>query len=284
MTLDLVLLAFFSLLVFLGWRSGFTGQVLRVVAAGCVVVGTSPVSTLGRQALFEHRGIVSNPLIEVASMVAAALAIYIVVSVAGWLVIKAMHMTSDTLSMTDHASGALVGALKAGLIVYICGVFVLLLFGPFQRVDPTDRLHLRDGRVTAFIEKHDIIAPWRFPDVDRLERAIRVASHAKDSRRVREMLRDDADAADFVRLDAFEVLLDLPSLVEAARQGRLPLVLASEEARAFLNDSGYVDELRRVDWEALEQKIGIAPIDSPPETAKEKEKEGGLSVSTTREE
>lgn len=257
MTLDIILLGFFVLMVFLGWRSGITGQLLRVIAAVCVIIGCAPASAMLREAVMDQDASVAAPLVEVASMAAAAVLIYIVVSVSGWLIIKAMRKTSDTLSWMDHAGGATLGALKAGLIVYICGVCAMLLMGPLEAVDPRDRLHMRDGRITHFVERYDVLAPWRFPDVARLERAMRIAHHAQTSRRGAQMLREEGAAADFVRKDAFVRLMERPDLVEAARYGRMPMILADDQARAFLNDPDVVESLRRTDWAMLEGEMGL---------------------------
>ena len=166
----ILLLAIFLLLVYLGWRSGATGQALRVVAAASVVLFTSPVSSLLRGILFPQKTVV-EPLIEVGSMFLATIVIYIGVSLAGWLAIKIMRRTSDTLSAMDHAGGAALGAIKAGLLVYVFGILAVLSQGPLEVIDAEDKLHLRDGHVTAFVSRYNILAPWRFPDVERLERA-----------------------------------------------------------------------------------------------------------------
>jgi uncharacterized membrane protein required for colicin V production len=254
MTLDILLLAIFLLLSYLGWRSGVTGQALRVVAAVSVILFTSPVSSLLRGILFPQKTVV-EPLIEVGTMFLATIVIYVGISLAGWLIIKIMRRTSDTLSAMDHAGGAALGAIKAGLLVYVFGVLALLSQGPLEVVDKDDKLHLRDGHVTAFVARYNILAPWRFPDVMRLERAIRIADHAASKRRGAQQLREHGAAADFIRREAFQKLLERESLVKAARAENLPLILADEEARAFLNEDRNVEELRKVDWEDVEASI-----------------------------
>lgn len=254
MTLDILLLAIFLLLVYLGWRSGATGQALRVVAAASVVLFTSPVSSLLRGILFPQKTVV-EPLIEVGSMFLATIVIYIGVSLAGWLAIKIMRRTSDTLSAMDHAGGAALGAIKAGLLVYVFGILAVLSQGPLEVIDAEDKLHLRDGHVTAFVSRYNILAPWRFPDVERLERALRIADYAESKRRGARQLRKHGEAADFVRREAFQKLLGRESLVEAARQKNIALILADEEARAFLNEDDQIEALRKVDWEDIESEL-----------------------------
>lgn len=266
MTLDVLLGSIFALLVYLGWRSGATGQALRVLAAICVVLFTAPASTLVRGVIFPEKTVV-EPLLEVGSMFLASILIYIGVSLAGWVLIKAMRRTSGTLSAMDHTGGALLGAIKAGLLTYVFAICALFLQGPLTSIDERDRLHLRDGHITAFVAEHNILAPWRFPDVMRLERAIRVAHHASESRRGATQVRAHPRAADFIRREGFEALMTQQKLVQAANESRLALILANDEARAFLNDDAQVKALREVDWERVEQEV--------LGTAKSKEKEPG---------
>ena len=117
--------------------------------------------------------------------------------------------------------------------------------------------------MTAFVARYNILAPWRFPDVMHLQRAVRVADHAANKRRGAQQLREHGAAADFIRREAFQKLLERESLVEAARAQNLALILADEEARAFLNEDKQVEELRKIDWEEVEADIIGEP--KPPE-------------------
>lgn len=261
LTLDVLLLSIFVLMVFLGWRSGVLGQLLRVVAAIVVIFATAPVSVVLRDVLVKE-ALVASPVIEVALMFLSAILIYVAVSLLGWLVIRLLRKTSDTLSTMDHAGGAGLGAVKATLLCYIlaiCGVFML---GPLERVDPEDRMHLRDGRVTAVVEQYNILAPWKFPDVERLQAAVRIGAHASSSRRAARQLHKFAAANDFIRADEFKKLLERQGLVDACKKGRMALVLADEEARAFLNEPARAEALAKVDWERIEEELGTAP--APP--------------------
>lgn len=263
MTLDLIFGVFFALMLSLGWRSGAMRQVMRVIAAVAVMALTAPASALVREALVP-RVELAGPLVEVASMVLAALGIYVGLAVAGWLIIRAVYTVSDTLTWADRAGGAGLGALKSMLIIYVLVLFALLLQGPLGHIDPDDRLHFRDGRLTAFVERHDVLAPWRFPDVARLEVALRVAAKAEGSRRGAAALREHEQAADFVRREAFRALLEREALVEAARGGHLAGVLADEAARALINEPEHVEALRRVDWEEVEREV-VGPREQPTE-------------------
>lgn len=259
MTLDLVFASLALIMVYLGWRSGVTGQVLRVAAAIAVLLFTSPASTMLREALAPEQT-VSSPGFEVASMFGAAVLLYIGVTLAGSLVIGAMRKVSDTLSAVDRIGGALLGTVKALLIVYVLAACALLLQGSLAKADPDDAMHLRDGYATALVEQHNVIAPWRFPALQQLQAALRVADAAAQRAEARGALKKHATAADFIRRERFQALLKRPALMEAARQGRYALVLADEQARAFLNDPEQVDALQKIDWTRVETDVGTAPV------------------------
>lgn len=257
MVLDIVFVSFAVLMIYLGWRSGMTGQLLRVVAAVCVFLLTAPVSAVVRAFWLERQEVVATPAIEVGSMILSAVLIYIGVSLLGSLVIHVMRKTSDTLSGLDRLGGVALGALKALLLVYILAVCANFLHGPLETIDPKDSMHLRDGETTAFVERHDVLAPWRFPHVKDLQAALRVAELAERSGAAREALRSHASAADFIRKQAFRELLKDEGLVRAARQGRYAVVLSNQKAREFLNESENTDALTRVDWERVEDDLGV---------------------------
>lgn len=262
MAADLIFASIFLLLVFFGWRSGMMRQALRVGAAIAVVLGTPFVSRVLCLVLFKEDS-VAAPVLEVASMILAAVLIYIVVSLAGWLIIKGLHKLSDTLSSADKLGGAAIGGFKAALIVYILGSFLVMLHGPLHASDPEDRFHLRDGAVTSFVQDHNLIAPWRFPQLGQLNAALRVADHVKRSARGAQALRSHADVADFLRREDFKKLAAKDKLVGFAKEDNYAMSMADEDVRLFLKDTQAAEALGKIAWPALEKELGIGPINAP---------------------
>ena len=258
MTLDLLFAALGLWLAYAGWRSGFSGQLLRAAGALAVFLFTAPVSSALRDLWFEDQQIVSSPGIEVASMALAAVLIYVVISFGGGLLAGVIRRASQTLSAADRLGGLALGAIKASLLVYVLAVCAAFLYGPLKRLDPGDALHMRDGQVTAFVTDHDLLAPWRFPRVAELQSALRVADRAGQDERARRALGAHVSAAELVRGEAFEELLEREELVEAARQDRFALVLADEAARAYLNTPELAEALSKVDWTRVEEDLGLA--------------------------
>jgi uncharacterized membrane protein required for colicin V production len=259
MSLDVLLGSVALLMVYLGWRSGISKQLLRVAAAVSVVLFTAPASRIVAEVIAGGEITGRGAGFDVGVTALTAFLLYFGITAVGSLVIRAVRETSDTLSALDKGGGALVGALKAALVVYVCGVVVYLAQGALEKADPEDRMHLRDGAVTAFVGEHDVIGPWRFPALGQLHAALRSGAHAKDSKRAARELRDWARVADLLRREDVAALLDDEALVEAARRDHYPVTLVDPRVRKLLADDAFVEELARPDWETLEEAIGSRP-------------------------
>lgn len=255
MLLDVVVAGLLVLFAYLGWRHGAMGQALRVIAAIAVFAFAAPVSALVRRAMWPDEALVS-PAVEIGAMILAALLLYIGVSILGWIIIKGVRRASDTLSILDTLGGTALGVLKGGILVYFLVSCVVLMEGVLARFDPDDRLHARDGQTMALVRQHNILAPWRFPDVARLHAALRVASHVPPAERAK-TLKPYGDARKLIEGDAFASLLKDAGRVEAARHASYGETLLDADARAFLADEAQVKQLRAVDWSMVATALGV---------------------------
>lgn len=250
MSFDVLAMALSALLVFLGWRSGLMKQVARVAAVVAVIFGTSIVAPHVRASLFAGSE-AAGAALEVASMVLGALVIYVGVWFVSTLIIKTIRSVSGILSSIDHLGGAALGAVKALLIVYFGAVIFATLKGPLTRVDPDDKMHLRDGQATALVEEYDMLAPWRFPDLDRLQSALARCADALEDPSLKKKLQAIPRIAPLLKHKNFVKLLKDDKLVEAAQAGRYYEVLADERVRKLLQDEEFMQDVREVDWEGL---------------------------------
>jgi hypothetical protein len=224
--------------------------VARVGAVVAVIFGTATAAPYVRAFLFAGSE-AASPALEVASMVLGALAIYVGVWFVATLAIKTLHAVSGVLSSMDHLGGAALGALKALLVVYFGAVCLATLKGPLKRIDPDDRMHLRDGQATAFVEAYDLLAPWRFPDVAELREALVKTSDALGDEALMRRLKALPRVADLLKHKKFRAILSDDKLVEAARAGNYYEILADERVRALLKDEAFMQDVREVDWAGL---------------------------------
>lgn len=253
MAVDVFIAILFGIMVFLGWRSGALSQAIRIGAAIAVVVASPFVAIIIRETLFGESDI-ATPWMEMTSMFLAGILIYVALVVAGWLVVKTMRAASPTLSKVDRAGGALIGSLKAAVIVYFVLVLVLTVQVSLEKHDANNALRLRGGYATAFVERYNILFPWQFPDLKILHQALRTGvlaeKHGKQS-----LVRDDARAADILRKASVQELLADEALMEAVVADRYPITLADERVRVLLNDKDFVRELRSVAWSELLEAV-----------------------------
>lgn len=255
MTVDIVVAFLFGVLAYLGWRSGALSQALRIVAALAVIFGAPFGAIVVREAVF-HETTLSEPVVEMVSLFLAGFGIYVGIAVAAWLAVRAMRATSRTLSTMDRFGGLLVGAVKGVLLVYFVVTGFLLLQVPLERVDPDDRLGVRGGHVTSFVEQHNVIAPWQFPDLARMHDLLAVGYWARE-RDGHRALREAGRAADVLRRAPIEVLLGDAELMEAVLADRYPQTLADPRVRELLDDAEFVADLRAVGWATL--RVELAP-------------------------
>lgn len=253
MTVDIVSGFVFAFLVFMGWRSGALRQIVRVVGIAAVVVGVPFLSPVVRELIFGEPGR-ATPGIEVASIVVSGIIIYIAIALAGWVFVKMMRLVSSTLDALDRLGGATIGAVKAVILVYLFAVAVVFMEGPITEYDPDNELALQGGWVTGFVADHNVLAPWQFPDLDRLHRALRVGEQAAEAG-VYEVVRDDKSAAELLRDERIAALIDDDQLMQWVRDDHYPMTLADERIRELLNDDDISRQLAQVDWRRLQGRI-----------------------------
>lgn len=254
MTIDIVCGAILLMLSFLGWRSGLIQQVIRVVAAIAAIFGSPFVATIVRE-IWAQETEIAPPMSEAFSLGVAAILIYFAITLAGWLAVRTMHAASDTLTDMDRNLGAVVGAVKGLIIVYlIASVFILAMI-PLERNDPNDKFHLRDGHLLPLVEEYNIILPWQFPHLDEFHFLIRVARKVEDEK-LHEKVRNDTKVADMLRKDIVKKMASDDGLMKAARDEFYPRSIADPRVREFLNDEKNVDEMKDVKWDILLKELG----------------------------
>lgn len=259
MTADIAFFCITLILAFLGWRSGALGQVLRVVAALVVIFATAPVSRVVREVAFGQTE-PGSPVLEVGAMALAAVGLYIGVSLVGWIIIKGLHRASDVLSSSDHMGGLILGTVKAGLIVYVLASLLLMVFGALEASDNEDSLHLRDGHVTAFVSNHNLIAPWRYPEVGMLYAALRVAHHLGEHPDAT-ISSTHKGAKTFLSKKSFMSLSKNADIVHMARRNQVAKGVFTPDVRAFLGDEELAGALKKIEWFTIETELGIEHLD-----------------------
>lgn len=253
MLVDVVSAVVVTILAVLGWMSGAIRQVVRIVALVAVVVGVPFVSPIFRSAVFGESG-PASPGIEVVCIVAAGLFIYITVAVAGWVGAKTMRWLSPVTGGLDRVGGAGLGALKAAVVVYLLAVLVVMIEEPLSEWDPDDGLGIGDSRVAGFVADYNVLAPWQFPDLERLHRALEVGRLVAETEKY-DVVRDRADAAEFLGDERIEELLTDEQLVDWAIADAYPMTLADRRVRKVLADDDAMELLERVNWDELREML-----------------------------
>ncbi|MFU8806806.1 MAG: hypothetical protein ACNA8W_23570, partial [Bradymonadaceae bacterium] len=90
MTVDIIITFLFSVMVFLGWRSGALSQGVRIVGAVAVVLASPFAAVIVRETLFRETG-TATPMVEMLSLFLAGIFLYVGIVAAGWLAIKTLR-------------------------------------------------------------------------------------------------------------------------------------------------------------------------------------------------
>ena len=240
-------------MVILGWRSGAIRQVVRLIAIIAVIVGVPFLSPVIRDIVFAESGR-GSPGVEVTSMVMAGVIIYVAFALAGWAAVKVLRFVSAALSVMDRAGGAAIGGIKGVVLVYLCAVLVVMMEGPLAERDPDDNFHLRGGWLTGIAGEYNVLAPWQFPELERLHRALIVGELVAE-KSGHDIVRDDEDAAEFLRQEQTKDLLEDEELMGWVSTDNYPMTLADARVREVINDPGMTERLQAGDWTGLEASL-----------------------------
>lgn len=253
MALDVTALAVFLMLTFLGYRSGLTSQLIRIGALAAVVLASPTVAAVIRESLFGEVG-VAEPVVEGLCVFLAGITIYFGISLAGWLAAGTMRKASGTLSNADHAAGGLVGAFKAGIIIYLLIFVVIFVEEGIERTDPENHLRIRDSEVTKWVKENNVLAPWHLPELQRVHQMVAVAHDAAEAGKT-DLVRDNAIASDVLRRDRVKHILQDEALTDLVLQRRYAEMLADGRIRDLLRDDDIMKAADAVDWAKLLEAI-----------------------------
>ncbi len=253
MALDVVALALFLALAFLGWRSGLTSQLIRLGALAAVVAASPMVAAVLRESFFGEVE-VAEPMIEGACIFAAGLVIYFGISLAGWLAVRTMRKASPVLSKTDRAAGGVVGALKAGVIVYLLVFVAIFVEKGLEKTDPDDHLRIRDSSLSMVVKDSNVLAPWYLPKLGTIHDMVKVAVEAKSQNRS-QLLRDNSVASDVLRRERIKSLMEDEALVDVILAKNYPEMLADGRIRDLLRDDELMQVVDAVDWSGLMEAL-----------------------------
>ena len=254
MTVDIIISLTLAVFAALGWRSGLIRQVVRIVAAIAVFFLSPTIANLIRTSVWTQNS-PAKPLIEAASLFIAGVLIYAVIAFSGWLALKAIRMTSDTLSNADRGGGAALSLVKGLIISYVVMSVAILLKVPLEKMDPEDKFHVQNSYVLKAVEAYNVILPWQFPEVGRMHDLIVVASLVHSDPALTKKLRNDAGVADVLRLEKVKSLATNDAVVSAARNDNYAITVADETVRTLLADTEFVTAMNNVEWEFLRNEL-----------------------------
>lgn len=236
MTLDLAVAGMVVLLAVLGAVSGALRQLLTL---GAAVLGYAVARLLGPPVAAGLTRTLPGPAAQATAGLVLFFATFVVAMLAGNLL---LHSRKDgpRPGPADRALGALLGATKAGLVIWVVLSALAIVDRP---VGPTwFRLDPRQSDFAALARRRNLLERWEGPTGSALRGLLRVA---KDPERAARLLSD---------ADGRRLLEDprVQTLIEETRGGKDPASLTgSPAALRLLSDPDFLERLekaqRRID-------------------------------------
>lgn len=237
----------------LGWRAGASLQAFRLGAAVAAFFGAAPASGVTRRIVFGEEA-VSTPLVEAASLCVAGVGIYVVCRLVGAVLVRGLRAAGGALSWLDRLGGAGLGLLKGGLASYFLVSVVYVGSSALGTVDPDDDLRIRESRLLEGVERYNVLVPWHLASVGTLQEALAVGLIAEEADRW-STVREYEAAADFLKREDVQRMLEDSDLTWSAYRGGYAEVLADEEVRACLGERTCRMALESAEWQKLRREI-----------------------------
>ena len=178
MAFDIASLAVTGLFLVLGILSGFLKQVVRIVALVGAFLLLSPLTNWIRGNLSGTIDVETFPG-SLLTMGLAWLLGYLLILLAGMILVRILRGSSRTLSILDRILGGALGALKGALVAYFLICVLLLFEDPLREHVPELPRQLEASRVARFVRDHNVLKGLNFswedtslpaPVVDRLKK------------------------------------------------------------------------------------------------------------------
>jgi len=248
MALDLFFLALALLLALLGLFSGFLRQVVRIAAlvAACFLAVTVSPHAKGLLARWME---VETLLGDALSLTLAWLGCYIVLALAGRILVRLLRGSSHSIRFFDRLLGFFLGGAKGLLAVYLMACVLATFRGPIEKTGLGGKLGLRDSRVVDAAVGFNLLSLTSLPDMDKL----RELTAALGDPVRKQTLIGDPRIRNLQQNPAFQQLLTDGEFQEAAGQ-KFGELVRNKRFRQALKDAQIRELLSK--W--------IAPGESPP--------------------
>lgn len=241
MILDFLVLAVLGAVSFLGYRKGFARQIVAFVAIVAVYFLSTPVAAVVRAVVFQERDI-TFPGIEVASLVIAALMIFIGAWLLGRLFAAAITALSERIEAIDAILGAVLGFVKGFLVVYLvlCGlVYAERPLG--SKFEGLGR-QLESSFMVAGARRWNILTTLRYPELSELRDAMVVAEDPEKASRNEALV-------ELMKNEDFQSVLGDATLMKAAEERDYSTLLSDQRVLRLLADENFRTVLSETDWD-----------------------------------
>lgn len=243
MVLDIIALASLAMITWLGYRKGFARQIIGFVAVIAIYFLATPIGSVVRSVIFSREGI-SFPGIETASLIIAAILIFLVVWGVGRLFIATITSFSESIEDIDMMLGGILGFIKGFLIVYLVLCALVYAEQPLGSAIPALGRQMESSYTIAAARHVNIITQLRYPELDDLRDAMVAAGDGEDADRNEALAR-------LMENEDFQSLVADEDMRQAAADKDYSYMLSDERVLRLLADEDFRTVLTETDWDEL---------------------------------
>jgi len=252
MGLDILCIVFVAVFFILGLLSGFLAQIIRLAALVGAFVLAYSASAYTKPLLAKWME-VDNVMGDLLSLFLGWMACYIAIILIGTIIAKILKRSSDSIKFMDRILGGTLGSAKGFLIVYLIACAFVLLREPLESLVPKKYLDLKDSRLAAFAEQHNVLSRIGIPDLDKLKE---LTSAFEDKKRRRALLNDPA-MKELKQNKAFQRLMNDKAFHKAVNEKQLSAIMNNKSFRDAINDPQIRKLLSTLDLERISEIVNM---------------------------
>ena len=243
MIIDLAVLAALGILTYLGYRKGFSRQIVGLAAIVAVYFLAPMLAGVVRNFVFSSEGI-TFPGVEVTSLIIAGIVVFVGVWLIGRTFVAAITTFSERIEDIDMTLGAILGFVKGTLFVYIVLCVLVYAEAPLATKMPPFGEQAKSSFTLAGARQYNVITRFKYPELGELRGAL-IAAQDPDKVERNEAL------GRLLEKQEFRSVVSDEKLVKAATDKDYSTLLSDERVIRLLADEDFRTVLTNTDWDGL---------------------------------
>ncbi|MBI5243161.1 MAG: CvpA family protein [Elusimicrobia bacterium] len=236
MTIDLAILSLVLLSGLLGLASGAIKQAAHLIGMAFAYLAALPLAAALTPMLAQKLGY-PPAAVKVGLSVACFSVLYGVGTFAALCALRKLAGDREK-SRLDRAAGFVLGAGKAGVVVFVMLSAVLFFEKPLVQALGKTPEKIEQSNIIALVRRHNLFDAIPFPALDKIQRLMNAA---KDPKAAQELM-SDPKLKELLNDPKLKEVLQDESVAKALRSGDISALLNNPRIAALLKDSRIAEQ------------------------------------------